>query len=369
MKNKKILITGSNGFIGKNLTANLIQNGYTNLYLYDRNSSNEELNEFCKDAEFVFHLAGINRPKDASEFYEGNTDFSKILIDTLKKHNNKSSIIISSSIQAELENDYGKSKKLGEDLFLENENNKAIIFRLYGVFGKWSKPNYNTVVATFMHNVVNDLEVSISDENYQLTLCYIDDIIEKFISILENENNFQKGFCEIDTLHNITLGNLHKTIVKFNESRKNLIMPSLDSLLMRRLYGTFLSFLPKDGFSYKLIKHSDNRGWLSEFIKSEQLGQIFISTTKPGITRGNHWHNTKVEKFFVIKGSADIRFRNVLTDEIISYPVSSDVPTVVDIPVGYTHLITNVGDDDMICLFWSSEILNPEKPDTYYLEV
>ncbi len=369
MKDKKILITGSNGFIGKNLTANLIQNGYNNLYLYDRHSTNEDLDNYCKDADFVFHLAGINRPKDTKEFYEGNTDFSKTLIDTLKKYNNKSPIIISSSIQAQLENDYGKSKKQGEDLFLENEENKAIIFRLYGVFGKWSKPNYNTVVATFMHNIVNNLEVSISDENYELTLCYIDDIIEKFLFILENETDYQTGFYEIDTLHKITLGNLYKAISKFNQSRKDLVMPSLDSLLMRRLYGTFLSFLPSDGFSYPLVKNTDNRGWLSEFIKSENLGQIFISTTKPGITRGNHWHNTKVEKFFVIKGSAEIRFRNILSDEVISYPVNSETPTVVDIPVGYTHLITNVGDDDMICLFWSSEIFNPEKPDTYYLEV
>ncbi len=369
MKNRKILITGANGFIGKNLTANLIQKGYTNLFLFDRNSSSEDFEDYCKEAEFIFHLAGVNRPIDIKEFYDGNTDFSKTLIGTLNKYNNKAPIVISSSIQAELDNDYGKSKKLGEDLFLENKENESFIFRLYGVFGKWSQPNYNTVVATFMHNIINDIPVSISDENHLLKLCYIDDVVEKFISVLENTSEYKAGFLEIDTHHNITLGSLYNIISKFNQSRKDLIMPSLDSLLMRRLYGTFLSFLPKDGFSYPLVKNTDNRGWLSEFIKSEALGQIFISTTKPGITRGNHWHNTKVEKFFVIKGSADIKFRNVLTDEIISYPVNSENPTVVDIPVGYTHLITNGGEDDMICLFWSSEIFNPEKPDTYYLEV
>ncbi len=369
MKDKKILITGSNGFIGKNLTANLIQKGYTNLYLFDRNSSSEDLDNFCKNADFVFHLAGVNRPLNNQEFYDGNTDFSKTLIETLKKHNNKAPIIISSSIQAEMDNDYGKSKKLGEDLFLENNENPSFIFRLYGVFGKWSKPNYNTVVATFMHNIINDIEVKISDETHLLKLCYIDDVVDKFIAILENTNNYKAGFLELDTHHNITLGSLYNIILQFKKSRENLVMPSLDSLLMKRLYGTFLSFLPKDGFSYHLKKNTDDRGWLSEFIKSENFGQIFISTTKPGITRGNHWHNTKVEKFFVIKGTGEIAFRNVLDDEILYYTVKGENPEVIDIPVGYTHYIKNIGDDELICLFWSSEIFNPEKPDTYYLEI
>ncbi len=369
MNNTKILITGSNGFIGKNLTAHLTQLGYNNLYLYDRDSTIEDLNKYCTDCEFVFNLAGINRPLDAKEFYEGNKDFSKTLIDTLKKHNNNSPIVISSSIQATLDNDYGKSKKMGEDLFLENDDNKAFIFRLYGVFGKWSKPNYNTVVATFMYNIINDLPVSISDESHILSLCYIDDVLIKFTDMLKNHSEYKTGFYEIDTLHKISLGQLYNLIVKFNENRKNFIMPALDTVLKRRLYGTFLSFLDKDDFGYDLIKNEDNRGWLAEFIKTRENGQIFISTTKPGITRGNHWHHTKTEKFFVIKGQAKISFRHILEDEVIDYVVSGDEPKVVDIPTGYTHSITNIGNEDMICLFWASEMFSKENPDTYYLEV
>ena len=369
MENKKILITGANGFIGKNLTVHLKQVGYTNLYLYDRDSTQRDLEKYCADCDFVFHLAGVNRPLDPQEFYSGNTDFSAILIDTLKKRGNRCPVVVSSSIQAQLDNDYGKSKKMGEDLFLNNENNKAFIFRLYGVFGKWSKPNYNTVVATFMYNVIHDLPVTISDENHMLTMCYIDDVLAKFVSLMENSDKYRTGFYHIDTLHTITLGKLYNTICRFKESRENLVMPALDSLLKQRLYGTFLSYLDRDKFSYKLKKNEDNRGFLSEFIKSKEMGQIFISTTKPGITRGNHWHHTKVEKFFVISGKAQISLRHMVSGETVSYTVSGDEPTVVDIPVGYTHNIKNIGDEKMICLFWSSRIFDPENPDTYYTEV
>ncbi len=369
MENKKILITGANGFIGKNLTVHLKQAGYTNLYLYDRDSTQRDLERYCADCDFVFHLAGVNRPLDPQEFYSGNTDFSALLIDALKKRGNHCPVVVSSSIQAQLDNDYGKSKKMGEDLFLNNENNKAFIFRLYGVFGKWSKPNYNTVVATFMYNVIHDLPVTISDENHMLTLCYIDDVLAKFVSLMENSDKHRTGFYHIDTLHNITLGELYNTICRFKESRETLVMPALDSLLKQRLYGTFLSYLDRDKFSYKLKKNEDNRGFLSEFIKSNEMGQIFISTTKPGITRGNHWHHTKVEKFFVISGKAQISLRHMVSGETVSYTVSGDEPTVVDIPVGYTHNIKNIGDEKMICLFWSSRIFDPENPDTYYTEV
>lgn len=369
MKNKKILITGAGGFIGKNLATHLKQSGFENLYLYDKDSDPRLLDKRCAECDFVFHLAGVNRPQSTEEFYSGNADFSALLIEKLKNRNNHCPIVISSSIQAQLDNDYGKSKKMGEDLFLNNSNNKAFIFRLYGVFGKWSKPNYNTVVATFMHNVIHGLPVTISDENHLLTLCYIDDVISKFMYMMENRDSCETGFYHIDTLHNITLGELYKLICLFKESRENLIMPNLDSLLKQRLYGTFLSYLDIDEFSYKLKKNEDNRGFLAEFIKNESMGQIFISTTEPGITRGNHWHHTKVEKFFVIKGKAVIAFRHMITGEKVEYVVNGDEPTVVDIPVGYTHSIKNIGDDKMICLFWSSQIFDPENPDTYYTEV
>ncbi len=369
MKNKKILITGATGFIGKNLTATLLQKGYTNLYLYDRENTQADLETFCTDADFVFHLAGVNRPVDTKEFYEGNTDFSKTLLDTLKVKGNTAPVLVSSSIQALLDNDYGKSKKMGEDLFLENGHNPAFIVRLYGVFGKWSRPNYNTVVATFMHNVAHGLPLQINDPDKELTLCYIDDVIAKFVDIFENTADYTPGFFEIDTLHKITLGKLAEKITAFGKNRETLVMPSLNTLLDVRLYGTYLSYLDTDKFSYTLKKNEDNRGWLAEFIKSESFGQIFISTTKPGITRGDHWHHTKVEKFFVIAGKAEISFRHMVTGEIIRYTVEGNTPTVVDIPVGYTHNIKNIGDTEVICLFWSSEIFNPEKPDTYYTKV
>ncbi|MBR4036164.1 MAG: NAD-dependent epimerase/dehydratase family protein [Oscillospiraceae bacterium] len=369
MKNKKILITGATGFIGKNLTATLLQAGYTNLYLYDRENTLQQLEEYCTDADFVFHLAGVNRPVDVKEFYEGNTDFSRTLLDTLAAKDNNAPVVVSSSIQALLDNDYGKSKKMGEELFMANGHNPAFIVRLYGVFGKWSRPNYNTVVATFMHNVAHGLPLQINDPDRELTLCYIDDVIAKFVDILENTADYQPGFFEIDTLHKITLGKLAEKITNFGKNRETLVMPSLNTLLDQRLYGTYLSYLDEDKFAYQLKKNEDNRGWLAEFIKSESFGQIFVSTTKPGITRGDHWHHTKVEKFFVIAGKAEISFRHMITDEIIRYTVEGNTPTVVDIPVGYTHKITNIGDTEVICLFWSSEIFNPEKPDTYYVKV
>ena len=369
MKNKKILITGATGFIGKNLTATLLQAGYTNLYLYDRNNTQAQLEEWCTDADFVFHLAGVNRPQDTKEFYEGNTDFSATLLKTLKEKGNTAPVVVSSSIQALLDNDYGKSKKMGEDLFLENGHNPAFIARLYGVFGKWSRPNYNTVVATFMYNVAHGLPLQINDPDRELTLCYIDDVVAKFIDILENTADYKPGFFEIDTLHKITLGKLAEKITNFGKNRETLVMPPLNTLLDQRLYGTYLSYLDEDKFAYQLKKNEDNRGWLAEFIKSESFGQIFVSTTKPGITRGDHWHHTKVEKFFVLAGKAEISFRHMITDEIIRYTVEGNTPTVVDIPVGYTHKITNIGDTEVICLFWSSEIFNPQKPDTYYVKV
>ena len=369
MTSKKILITGATGFIGKNLTATLLQKGYTDLYLYDRENTPEQLAEYCTDADFVFHLAGVNRPQDTKEFYEGNTDFSATLLKTLREKGNTAPVVVSSSIQALLDNDYGKSKKMGEELFLANGHNPAYIVRLYGVFGKWSRPNYNTVVATFMHNVAHGLPLQINDPDKELTLCYIDDVIAKFMDILENTADYQPGFFEIDTLHRITLGKLAEKITNIGKNRETLVMPSLNTLLDQRLYGTYLSYLDGDKFAYQLKKNEDNRGWLAEFIKSESFGQIFVSTTKPGITRGDHWHHTKVEKFFVLAGKAEISFRHMITNEIIRYTVEGNTPTVVDIPVGYTHNIKNIGDTEVICLFWSSEIFNPEKPDTYYTKV
>ena len=256
-------------------------------------------------------------------------------------------------------------------IFKYGEENgvKVLVYRLPNLFGKWSRPNYNSVVATFCYNIARDLEIQIHDPNTELTLCYIDDVVNEFISALEGKETRDGMFCKVPKTYKIKLGELAEKLYSFRRSRDTLVMPSLEDEFDRALYGTYLSYLPEDQFSYKLEKKEDNRGWLAEFIKSQSMGQIFISRTKPGITRGNHWHHTKAEKFLVIQGEAIIRFRKIDSNEIIEYRVSGEVPEVVDIPTGYTHSIENVGKEDVITIFWASEIFDPQKPDTYYLEV
>lgn len=368
----KILVTGSKGFVGKNLIAELKNRGYTDILEFDIDTDKCLLDEFTKKCQFVFHLAGVNRPKDEKEFMEGNFGFTSELLELLKKHNNKAPVLFTSSIQAERDNLYGLSKKAAEDLVFKYGSDNAVkvlIYRLPNLFGKWCRPNYNSVVATFCHNIARDLDIKINDPNIELTLCYIDDVVNEFISALHGKETRNGAFCKVPKTYKVKLGELAEKIYSFRKSRDTLIMPSLQNEFDRALYGTYLSYLEEDKFSYKLKKNEDNRGWLTEFIKSESMGQIFISKTKPGITRGNHWHHTKAEKFLVIQGEAVIRFRKIDSDEIIEYRVSGDVPEVVDIPTGYTHSIENVGKEDVITLFWASEIFNPEKPDTYWLEV
>lgn len=368
----KILVTGSKGFVGRNLVAELKNKGYTDIFEFDRDSDKSLLDKYAKECEFVFHLAGVNRPKNEEEFMEGNFGFTSELLELLKKHNNKAPILITSSIQAEKDNPYGRSKKAGEDLVFaygKETGVKVLVYRLLNLFGKWCRPNYNSVVATFCHNIARNLEIQINDPNTELTLCYIDDVVNEFISALNGKETRDGDFCKVSKTYKIKLRELAEKIYSFKNNRETLVMPSLENEFDRALYGTYLSYLPKDEFSYKLKKNEDNRGWLAEFIKSESFGQIFISKTKPGITRGNHWHHTKAEKFLVIQGEAIIRFRNIDSDEVIEYKVSGEKPEVVDIPTGYTHSIENIGKEDIITLFWASEIFNPEKPDTYYLEV
>ncbi|WP_141502213.1 NAD-dependent epimerase/dehydratase family protein [Paenibacillus luteus] len=368
----KILVTGANGFIGKNLIAELKNRGYNNILRINRDSKKELLNEYASECEFVFHLAGVNRPQDESEFMSGNYGFTVDLLELLNKHNNKSPILITSSIQAEKENPYGASKKAAEDLlfsYCEERGSKSIVYRLPNLFGKWSKPNYNSVVATFCYNLARDLEIKVNDKDADLNLCYIDDVIDEFIRSLEGNENKKGIFCYVPVTYNIKIGELADKLQLFSANRRTLIMPSLESPLDKALYGTYLSYLEENNLSYKLKKNSDDRGWLAEFIKSDSLGQIFISKTKPGITRGNHWHHTKVEKFLVIQGEAIIKLRNINTSEILEYKVSGEIPEVVDIPVGYSHSITNAGLDEVITLFWASEIFNVDKPDTYFVEV
>jgi UDP-2-acetamido-2,6-beta-L-arabino-hexul-4-ose reductase len=367
-----ILVTGAKGFVGKNLIAELENKGYTDIYKYNRDTDDTLLDQYTQECDFVFHLAGVNRPQDETEFIEGNYGFTAHLLQLLKKHNNNSPVLLTSSVQVENDNPYGKSKKAGENLLLshsEETGAKALVYRLPNIFGKWGKPNYNSVVATFCHNIARDLDIQINNPDTKLILCYIDDVLQEFLKALNGNETKDGDCCYVPVTYKTKLGELADKLQAFRENRETLVMPSLESDFDRALYGTFLSYLEENNFSYKLKKNADDRGWLAEFIKSDHMGQIFISKTKPDVTRGNHWHHTKVEKFFVIQGEAVINFRKIGTDEILEYRVNGETPEVVDIPSGYTHSITNIGKEDVITLFWASEILDPDKPDTYYLEV
>lgn len=368
----KILVTGAAGFVGKNLVAELISKGYNDLLLYTREQNLGELEEFTKECDFVFHLAGVNRPKDENEFMEGNYGLTSELLLMLQKHNNKSPILATSSVQAELDNPYGTSKRAGENLLFDyHEKNKTdvLVYRLPNLFGKWSKPNYNTVVATYCYNISRNLGIQVNNPEAQLTLCYIDDVLEEFIKALEGHPNKQDSYCYVETTHTIKLGYLSNLISDFKESRINLSIPNMEDAFIKKLYSTYLSFLPEDEFSYDLKMNIDNRGSFTEFIRTPDRGQVSVNISKPGITKGNHWHHTKNEKFLVVSGHGMIRFRNIITEKIIEYKVSGEKLEVVDIPVGYTHSIVNIGNRDLVTVMWVNESFNPDQPDTKFLEV
>jgi len=367
-----ILVTGSKGFVGKNLIAELKNCGYRNIYEFDVDTPKEKLDEYTKNCNFVFHLAGVNRPEDPNEFMKGNYGFTLELLEKLRAHNNKSPILLTSSIQAELDNPYGKSKKAGEDLLFQyskKNNIEVYVYRLSNLFGKWSKPKYNSVVATFCYNIARDLEIKINNPESELTLCYIDDVLNEFKRALTNKPTKKSDYCYVPVTYNTTVGELAQIIKSFKETRKNLDIPNMSNLFIKKLYSTYLSYLPEDKFSYELKMNVDNRGSFTEFIKTLDRGQVSINIIKPGITKGNHWHHTKNEKFLVAYGEGVIRFRRIDSQEIIEYKVSGDKLEVVDIPPGYTHNIENVGKTDMVTVMWANEPFDPENPDTYYLEV
>lgn len=368
----KILVTGANGFIGKNLIAELRNRGLNDILKCTRETTNEELDEYTQKCEFIFHLAGVNRPKKEEEYMEGNFGFTFELINLLKKNNNKSPILFTSSIQVERDNPYGRSKKAVEDLLLEYSKEsgvKVYIYRLTNLFGKWSKPNYNSVVATFCYNVARDLDIQISNPEVELNLCYIDDVVEEFINALNDKPTKEGDFCIIPIMHKIKLKELAELIFSFKMSRENLSIPDMSNPFVKKLYSTYLSYLPENEFSYPLKMNVDNRGSFTEFIRTLDRGQFSVNITKPGITKGNHWHHTKNEKFLVVSGEGLIRFRKINSDKIIEYRVSGDKLEVVDIPPGYTHSITNIGDKDLITIMWANECYDSNNPDTYYLEV
>ena len=368
----KILVTGAKGFIGKNLIVELKNRKYDDIFEFDKETESSLLDKYCKDADFVFHLAGVNRPKEQSEFMEGNFGFTSDLLNTLKKYNNVCPVMISSSVQAELDNPYGESKKLGEALLVNYNKEtgaKVLIYRFPNVFGKWCRPNYNSAVATFCHNVARDLPIQVNDSSVVMNLVYIDDVVNELINALEANENKVDSFCEVPVVHSVTLGEIVDLIYSFKKSRENISVLNMGDAFTKKLYSTYLSYLPEEQFSYDLKMNVDQRGSFTEFFRTPDRGQVSVNISKPGITKGNHWHHTKNEKFLVVSGKGVIRFRKLNTDEILEYFVSGDKMEVVDIPTGYTHNIENLGDSDMVTVMWVNEPFNPENPDTYYLEV
>jgi UDP-2-acetamido-2,6-beta-L-arabino-hexul-4-ose reductase len=368
----KILITGAKGFIGKNLIAELREREYTNIFEYDLETNPALLDEYCRQADFVFHLAGVNRPKEESEFMEGNYGFTLSLLNSLKKHNNTCPVMIASSIQAALDNPYGRSKKAGEDLIFDygkETGAKVLVYRFPNVFGKWCRPNYNSAIATFCYNIARDLPIKVNDPSVVMKLVYIDDVVDELINALEGKENRKGDYCEVPVVHTITLGEIVNLIYSFKRSREERSIPNMSDDFTKKMYSTYLSYLPIDDFNYELKMNIDYRGSFTEFIKTPDRGQVSVNISKPGITKGNHWHHTKNEKFLVVSGEGVIRFRRVGSDEIIEYFVSGKKLEVVDIPPGYTHNIENLGDTDMVTIMWANEPYNPDKSDTHYLEV
>jgi UDP-2-acetamido-2,6-beta-L-arabino-hexul-4-ose reductase len=366
---KTVLITGAKGFIGKHLVEVLGRNPELRVMAYSRETPQETLDEGLRQADIIYHLAGVNRPKDPADFATGNAGFTETLCDKLTALGRKPLIVITSSIQAEQDNPYGISKLKAENAlrrWAAGTGGRVAIFRLKNVFGKWCRPNYNSVTATFCHNLAHGLPIQISDPARELDLVYIDDVVNGMLLI--DDDSVGAGntvFREIPTSHKTTLGGLADLIQSFRRSRETLELPSFADEFTRRLYATYLSYLDGADFSYALKQRTDARGSLAEFIKQPHFGQVFVSRTHPGITRGNHFHQTKTEKFFVVEGEAVIRFRPVLGGDVIQYRVSGAQFTVVDIPPGYAHSIENVGTTELVTLFWASDIFDPQRPDAY----
>lgn len=378
-----ILITGSNGFIGRNLEAELnniilgkrmheLSEEKLSLFCFDKDNTEQELEQYCKNCDMIVHLAGINRPKNTDEFQEGNFGFTEHILNLLYKYNNHPNIIVTSSIQAELDNPYGKSKKNMEDLLFEYEKKTSAnvyIYRLPNVFGKWSRPNYNSAIATFCYNISRDLPITVNNRATELNLVYIDDVVEELLQAILGNANRTNSFCSVAQTSKATLGEIVDTLYSFKKMRSDLSIPDLSNLLTKQLYSTYFSFMNEDSFSYSLNMHTDNRGSFTEIIRTAQNGQFSVNIIKPGIIKGNHWHHTKNEKFLVVSGTGVIRFRKIGDNKVIEYHVSGDKLEVVDIPVGYTHNIENTGQSDMITFMWANECFDKNRPDTYFEEV
>ncbi len=370
---KIILVTGAKGFIGKNLIVSLKRRADAEVIEYDLDSPSGLLEDGLAKADVVYHLAGVNRPERVEEFAEGNFDLTRQICAALRKLARKPLLVLSSSTQAALDNPYGLSKRQAEEAvfdFGRETGASVFVFRLFGVFGKWCRPNYNSVVATFCHNIARDLPIAVSDPAHEVDLVYIDDVVRAFSGIMDNRLPGSAGkYCIAEPTYRISLGALADAIQGFRDSRVSLALPDINDPLIHALYSTYLSYLPTASFAYALTQRADPRGELAELLKSPRIGQIFVSRTRPGFTRGNHYHDTKVEKFVVMEGDAVIRFRHILGGDVIEYPVTGREFRVVDIPPGYTHSIENIGQNDLIVLFWAAEILDPNIPDAFGMTV
>lgn len=369
-----ILITGARGFMGKNLRSALTGRcgDAHRLMLLDMPHTEEELLAAAAEADFVFHLAGVNRPTDPADFQKGNADFTRQLLTLLKERGKRPPVLLSSSIQAALENPYGQSKLSAEQAVADygRETGAAVyLYRLPNVFGKWSRPNYNSAVATFCHNVARGLPITVNDPSVTLRLVYIDDVVEEFLRAMEGQPHREGEWCTVQPVHEVNLGHMAELIQSFPGLRDSLTAPDQSDPLVKKLYATYLSFLPPEDFSRPTVTHADQRGSFTELLHMGSRGQVSLNVSKPHITKGDHWHQTKHEKFIVLQGEGVIRFRKVGDSTVIAYKVSGENLTVVDIPTGYTHSIENTGDTDMLTLMWANEVFDPAHPDTLRLPV
>ena len=369
-----ILITGARGFMGKNLRSALTgrYGDAHRLILLDMPHTEEKLLAAAAEADFVFHLAGVNRPTDPADFQKGNADFTRQLLTLLKERGKRPPVLLSSSIQAALENPYGQSKLSAEQAVADygRETGAAVyLYRLPNVFGKWSRPNYNSAVATFCHNVARGLPITVNDPSVTLRLVYIDDVVEEFLRAMDGQPHREGEWCAVQPVHEVNLGHMAELIQSFPALRDSLTAPDQSDPLVKKLYATYLSFLPPEDFSRPTVTHADQRGSFTELLHMGSRGQVSLNVSKPHITKGDHWHQTKHEKFIVLQGEGVIRFRKVGDSTVIAYKVSGENLTVVDIPTGYTHSIENTGDTDMLTLMWANEVFDPAHPDTLRLPV
>jgi UDP-2-acetamido-2,6-beta-L-arabino-hexul-4-ose reductase len=365
----EVLITGSGGFIGRNLTAHLKGREGVTLLLHDIDNSRSDLHASLARADVIFHLAGINRPQDPREFETGNAGLTHDICKVLIAAGRRPRLVMSSSIQAELDNPYGISKRRAEveaEEYAAKTGAEVAIYRLPNVFGKGCRPNYNSAVATFCHNIAHDLEIKVNDPNVEMTLVYIDDVIDEFMRALAGSPTRQGSYCVVPVVHQVTLGQIVELLYSFQHSRTDLQVPNQGDGFTKKLYATYLSYLPADKFSYPLKMNVDARGSFTEFLKTPERGQVSVNISKPTITKGNHWHHTKNEKFLVVSGRGVIRFRKPGDTAVLQYFVSGEKLEVVDIPPGYTHNIENLGDTDMVTVMWASEPFDPARPDTWF---